>query len=192
MAGRYDRAERLYAQSRALAEELDDRKVLAAVRHSEGVLAHCRGDFAGAREALLDSLARLRELPAGRRRPVLPGPHASACSSPPEGPGGAPRMYFEETVQFFRRVDARHAVGYVLAALGDVARAQGLIEPARERAGREPGALPRGARRDGHGVRAEPPRQPRRRDWASTSSAASGSRRPWRCAASSATGEASA
>ena len=28
MAGRYDRAERLYAQSRALAEELDDGKVL--------------------------------------------------------------------------------------------------------------------------------------------------------------------
>ena len=75
MAGRYDRAERLYAESRALAEELDDRKVLAAVRHSEGVLAQCRGDFAGAREALLDSLTRLRELPAGRRRPVLPGPH---------------------------------------------------------------------------------------------------------------------
>ena len=65
MAGRYDRAERLYAESRALAEELDDRKVAAAVLHSVGVLAQCRGDFAGAREALLDSLARLREVPAG-------------------------------------------------------------------------------------------------------------------------------
>ena len=64
MAGRYDRAERLYAESRALAEELDDRKVAAAVLHSVGVLAQCRGDFAGAREALLDSLARLREVPA--------------------------------------------------------------------------------------------------------------------------------
>ena len=54
-------------------------------------------------------------------------------------------MYFEETVQFFRRVDAARAVGYVLAGLGDVARAQGLIEPARERLAREPGPLPRGA-----------------------------------------------
>ena len=72
-------------------------------------------------------------------------------------------MYFEETVQFFRRVDARHAVGYVLAG----ARRR-RARPRAERAGaraldREPGPLPRGARRDGHGVRAEPPRQPRRR-----------------------------
>ena len=42
-------------------------------------------------------------------------------------------MFFEETVQFFRRVDAWRAIGYVLAGLGDVARAQGLREPARER-----------------------------------------------------------
>ena len=132
MAGRYDRAERLYAQSRALAEELGDGKVLAAVRHSEGVLAQCRGDFAGAREALLDSLTRLRELPAGDGDRFF-RVHTVGLFVAAEGPGGAPRMYFEETAQFFRRVDARRAVGYVLAGLGDVARAQGLIEPARER-----------------------------------------------------------
>ena len=97
MAGRYDRAERLYAQSRALAEELDDRKVLAAVRHSEGVLAQCRGDFAGAREALLDSLTRLRELPAGDGDRFF-RVHTVGLFVAAEGPGGAPRMYFEETV----------------------------------------------------------------------------------------------
>ncbi len=42
-------------------------------------------------------------------------------------------MFFEETVQFFRRVDARTAIGYVLAALGDGARAAGQMLPARER-----------------------------------------------------------
>jgi predicted ATPase/DNA-binding SARP family transcriptional activator len=132
MAGRYDRAERLYAESRALAEELDDRKVAAAVLHSVGVLAQCRGDFAGAREALLDSLARLREVPAedGERFFRV---HTVGLFVAAEGPGGAPRMYFEETAQFFRRVDAMGAIGYVLAGLGDVARAQGLSEPARER-----------------------------------------------------------
>ena len=176
MAGRYDRAERLYAQSRALAEELDDGKVLAAVRHSEGVLAQCRGDFAGAREALLDSLTRLRELPAGDGDRFF-RVHTVGLFVAAEGPGGAPRMYFEETAQFFRRVDARHAVGYVLAGLGDVARAQGLIEPARERLAESLAHFREARRRDGHGVRAEPPRQPRRRDWASTSSAASGWRR---------------
>ena len=132
MAGRYDRAERLYAESRALAEELDDRKVAAAVLHSVGVLAQCRGDFAGAREALLDSLTRLREVPAEDSERFF-RVHTVGLFVAGEGPGGAPRMYFEETALFFRRVDARRAIGYVLAALGDVARAQGLSEPARER-----------------------------------------------------------
>ena len=132
MAGRYDRAERLYAQSHALGEELGDLRVLSAVRHSEGVLAQCRGDFEGAREALLDSLTRLRELPAGDGDRFF-RVHTLGLFVAAEGSGGAPRMCFEETAQFFRRVDARSAVGYVLAGLGDVARAQGLIEPARER-----------------------------------------------------------
>ena len=132
MAGRYDNAERLYAESRALAEELDDRKVAAAVLHSVGVLALCRGDFAGAREALLDSLAGLREVPAEDSERFF-RVHTVGLFVAGEGPGGAPRMYFEETVLFFRRVDARRAIGYVLAALGDVARAQGLRQPARER-----------------------------------------------------------
>ncbi len=132
MTGRYDRAERLYAESRALGEELDDRKVAAAVLHSVGVLAQCRGDFAGARETLLDGLARLREVPAEDGEPFF-RVHTVGLFVAAEGPGGAPRMYFEETAQFFRRVDARRAIGYVLAGLGDVARAQGLSEPARER-----------------------------------------------------------
>jgi predicted ATPase/DNA-binding SARP family transcriptional activator len=132
MAGRYDRAERLYAESLALAEELDDHKVAAAVLHSVGVLAQCRGDFAGAREALLDSLALLREVPAGDGEPFF-RVHTVGLFIAGEGPGGAPRMYFEETAQFFRRVDARRAIGYVLAGLGDIARAQGLSEAARER-----------------------------------------------------------
>jgi predicted ATPase/DNA-binding SARP family transcriptional activator len=132
MAGRYDRAEWLYAESQALAEELDDGKVAAAVLHSRGVLDQCRGDFAHAREALLDSLARLREVPDEDSDPFF-RVHTVGLFVAGEGPAGAPHMYFEETVQFFRRVDARRAIGYVLAALGDVARAQGLSEPARER-----------------------------------------------------------
>ncbi len=132
MAGRYDQAEGLFAEGRGLAEELDDRKVAAAVLHSVGVLAQCRGDFAGAREALLDSLARLREVPAGDGEAFF-RVHTVGLFVAGEGPGGAPRMYFEETALFFRRVDARRAIGYVLAGLGDVARAQELSEPARER-----------------------------------------------------------
>ena len=87
MAGRYDRAERLYAEGGALGEELGDPKVAAAVLHSEGVLAQCRGDFAGAREALLDSLARLRGLPPTTATGSS-GFTRSACSSPGRGREG--------------------------------------------------------------------------------------------------------
>ena len=132
MAGRYDEADRLYSESLELATELADPKVAAAVLHSRGVLALCRGQFAGAQEALLDSLARLRDIPVGDPDPFF-RVHTVGLFVAPEGPGGAPRMYFEETAQFFRRVDARHAVGYVLAGLGDVERAQAIREPARER-----------------------------------------------------------
>ena len=132
MAGRFDRAEHLYAASKTLGEELDDRTVAAAVLHSFGILALSRGDFRGAREALLDSLTRLREIPDDDAEPFF-RVHTVGLFVAGEGPGGAPRVYFEETMQFFRRVDARRAIGYVLAALGDVARAQGLTSPARER-----------------------------------------------------------
>jgi hypothetical protein len=64
----------------------------------------------------------LREVPAGDGEAFF-RVHTSGLFVAGEVPGGAPRMYFEETVLFFRRVDARRAIGYVLAALGDVARA---------------------------------------------------------------------
>jgi predicted ATPase/DNA-binding SARP family transcriptional activator len=132
MAGRYGEAERHFAESYALAEELGDRKTAAAALHSGAVLAQCRGDFDGARQALLDSLARLREIPEDDDGPFF-RVHTPGLFVAPEGPGGAPRMYFEETAQLFRRVDARRAVGYLLAGLGDVARSQGLRDLARER-----------------------------------------------------------
>ena len=75
MAGRYDRAERLYAESRALAEELGDRKVLGggpALRgRARPVPRRLRGRPRGA-AGQPDPVARAAR---GRRRPVLPGPH---------------------------------------------------------------------------------------------------------------------
>src|SRR5436305_885910 len=72
---------------------------------------------------------------AGRRTRGRAAAHALGPFVGFEGPDGAPRMYFEEALQFFRRVDAQRAAGYVLADLGDIARAQRLREPARERLG---------------------------------------------------------
>jgi predicted ATPase/DNA-binding SARP family transcriptional activator len=132
MAGNYDRAESLYAESLALAQELGDRKAAAAVLHSKGVLAQCRGDFGEARETLLQSLSGLREIGDEETEPFF-RVHTVGLFVAPDGPDGPPRMYFEETVQLFRRVDAKSAIGYVLAGLGDVARCEGLAEPARER-----------------------------------------------------------
>jgi predicted ATPase/DNA-binding SARP family transcriptional activator len=132
MVGRYDEAERLYRSSLSLARELGDPRAAAAALHSLAVLAQCRARFEEGREALLDSLSLLRELP-----PEDPVPffrvHTVGLFVAPEGPGRVPRMYYEETLQFFRRVDGRSAIGYALAGLGDVSRAQGLRDPARDR-----------------------------------------------------------
>src|SRR3954447_15557866 len=132
MVGRYDQAAQLYRGSLALAGELDDTKAAAAALHSIGVLAQCRANFEDGREALLDSLRLLRELSPGDAEPFF-RVHTVGLFVAPEGPGRVPRMYYEETLQFFRRVDARSAIGYVLAGLGDVARAQVLTDPARDR-----------------------------------------------------------
>jgi predicted ATPase/DNA-binding SARP family transcriptional activator len=132
MAGRYARAATLYAESLALAEELGDPKAAAAVLHSAAVLDHCRANFTTAREALLDSLGRLRTIPGSDTFPFF-RVHTVGLFVAAASPGAPPRMYFEETLQLYRRVNASIAIGYVLAALGDVARAQGLNEPARER-----------------------------------------------------------
>ena len=130
MAGRFGQAELLYAEAGELAEAVADPAVLAAVRHSQGMLALSRGEFDGARAALRESLALTRALPPGA--PPFFRVHTVGLFVAAEAPAGTPRMYFEETVQFFRRVDAGQAVGYLLAALGDVGRAQGLTAPARE------------------------------------------------------------
>ena len=122
-AGDYDSAERLYAESRALAGELGNGEVAAAVLHSVGVLALSRGEFEQAEAALRDSLARLRALSPHGADAFFPV-HTNGLFVAPEGPGGAPRMLLEETVQVFRQVDAASGIGYVLAARADVARAQ--------------------------------------------------------------------
>jgi predicted ATPase/DNA-binding SARP family transcriptional activator len=132
MVGDYDEAERRYRSSLTLARELGDLRAAAAALHSLAVLAQCRARFEEAREALLDSLGLLRELPPDDAEPFF-RVHTVGLFVAPEGPGGVPRMYYEETLQFFRRVDARSAIGYVLAGLGDVARSQGLTDPARDR-----------------------------------------------------------
>jgi tetratricopeptide (TPR) repeat protein len=132
MVGRNDSAARLLTQSLELSEELGDRKAAAGALHSLAVLAQCRADFTGAREALLAALSRLRQVPADDREPFF-RVQTMGLFLAAGIPGGPPRMYFEESVQLFRRVDATTAIGYVLSGLGDVARAESLMEPARER-----------------------------------------------------------
>ena len=122
-AGDYDSAERLYAESRALAGELGNDEVAAAVLHSVGLLALSRGEFEQAEAALRDCLARLRALSPHGADAFFPV-HTNGLFVTPEGPGGAPRMLLEETVQVFRQVDAASGIGYVLAARADVARAR--------------------------------------------------------------------
>jgi predicted ATPase/DNA-binding SARP family transcriptional activator len=123
-AGDYDKAEQLYAEARALAAELDDDEVTAAVLHSVGALMLSRGEFDLAESALDDSLARLEALSPRTADAFFPV-HTNGLFVSPEGPGGAPRMLLEETVQVFRQVDAASGIGYVMSARADIARARG-------------------------------------------------------------------
>jgi predicted ATPase len=121
--GRLDR-------SRELAVSLASRSLLASALQTLAVRADFRGDRPRALELLGESLALLRRLP---EEEPLTLPVVLAILVTPEGPGGSPRVFLEETLVQARRVRAPQAVGDVLVTLGSVHRNAGQPEAARER-----------------------------------------------------------
>ena len=163
MVGEYDQAEQLYERSLALARELPDPQAAAATLHSIGVLAQCRGELrARTRGTARQPGAAARATP-GDREPFF-RVHTVGLFVAAGGPGQGPRMFFEETLQFFRRVDARSPMGFVLAALGDVARAAASHRPGARAAGESLAHFREARRPDRHRIRAQPAREPCRRD----------------------------
>jgi predicted ATPase/DNA-binding SARP family transcriptional activator len=106
-----------------------DAAVAAAGRLGQGVVAYCQGNYAGARNLLHASLELFADLPhetATRFRAT----HANPVVTP-EGPHGAPRSAFEDTLHTFRPIGAGEAAAYASVNLAEAWRAEGRYSEAR-------------------------------------------------------------
>lgn len=122
LSGSLEGVRRHARESRALGERIGAPGVVAAVRHTMGVVEGSRR-AAGARDQLDASLALLRTL-APDGEPLLL-PLALGFLREARGAGVPPRLVLEETLLTARRVRPRHAVGYALADRAVVARDEG-------------------------------------------------------------------
>jgi predicted ATPase/DNA-binding SARP family transcriptional activator len=122
-------ADEALAEGLALAHELGDAPVAVAITQAQGVLAGCRGETREARALLERSLTLLEEIP-DERGPLFWALHISPIALP-AGPGGAPRLFFEDTFCLFRAVCSRAGAGYVLLNIGEAWRTDGEYGPAR-------------------------------------------------------------
>jgi predicted ATPase/DNA-binding SARP family transcriptional activator len=123
-------AEETFAEGLALAEEIGDADVALAIRQAQGALAGCRCQNALARPLLAESLTLLEAM-APDHGPLFWATRISVVVVP-EGPGGAPRCFFEDTFCLFRAVRARAGAGYLLANIAETWRSDGRYGPARE------------------------------------------------------------
>jgi tetratricopeptide (TPR) repeat protein len=121
------------AQS-ALAEALelcggrDDIGEAAGIRLAQGLLAHYHGDPDGARRRLGQSMRLLEDASDAAVAPFWAV--GIAISLVPEGPGGAPRCFFEGTSLMARTVARRSGMGHVLCNVAATWRREGELDAA--------------------------------------------------------------
>ena len=123
-------APELFDRALADAERLGDDGLLAAITHASALVPWYRSDTAAARERVGHALALLHALPDDDRA-FFNGITFALCPLP-DGPGGRPRLHWDETLYLFHRFARGQAIGYVLNNLAWVMRAEG--EPAAARA----------------------------------------------------------
>jgi predicted ATPase/DNA-binding SARP family transcriptional activator len=128
--GDVDLADRTLDEADELARTAGLPEIKAAVGHSRALLAYSRASYALAREQLEQSIALFESVPAGL------GPVYWAST-----PGlfvvddlgnGRPRMFAEETLLLFRRVNSDLAVPYLRFNLAQAARSAGELDVARD------------------------------------------------------------
>ncbi len=122
-------ADRALEDGLAVATEAADEAAVVAVKQAQAVRLGCVGENAHARALLEEALALLDEIP-DERGPVFWALHISPVVVP-AGPGGAPRVYFEDTYCLFRAVRSDAATGYVLCNIAETWRADGEHASAR-------------------------------------------------------------
>jgi predicted ATPase/DNA-binding SARP family transcriptional activator len=108
----HDAAERTFAEGLELCAGLDDVGQAAGIKQSLGVVTHYRGDLAGAHERFRESIELLDGATDERVVPFWAVGIAIAVA--PDGPGGAPRGYFEASSLQARTVGRRSGIAYAL------------------------------------------------------------------------------
>ena len=121
----HDGADRAFAEALELAA--DDPGQAAGIKQSQGVLAHYRGDLAGARERFGQSIALLEEAPDASPFWAV----GIALAVVPDGPGGALRCYFEASSLQARTVGQRSGIAYALCNAAVSRRRAGEYDAAR-------------------------------------------------------------
>jgi predicted ATPase/DNA-binding SARP family transcriptional activator len=125
----HDAAERAFIEGLGLCGGLDDVGQAAGIMQSQGVLAHYRGDLAGAHERFAQSIALLEG--ASDERVVPFWAIGIALAVVPDGPGGAQRCYFEASSLQARTVGRRSGIGYALCNAAITSRRAGEYDAAR-------------------------------------------------------------
>jgi predicted ATPase len=108
----HDAADRAYAEAMKVCAGLDDVGEPAGIRLGQGVLTHYRGDLPGARARFEECIALLEGAEDADVAPFWAVGIAVAVA--PEGPGGAPRCFFEGTSLLARTVGRRAGIAYAL------------------------------------------------------------------------------
>ena len=127
---RHDPAERAFDEGLQLCAGLDDAGQAAGIKQSQGVLIHYRGDRAGAQARFGESIELLEGATDERVVPFWAIGIALAVA--PDGPGGAPRCYFEGTSLQARTVGRRSGIAYALCNTAIASRRAGEYAHARE------------------------------------------------------------
>jgi predicted ATPase/DNA-binding SARP family transcriptional activator len=106
-----------------------DRAIAAGGRLGQGVIAYCLGDYGGARSLLEASIELFADMPEESEKRFR-ATHANPVITL-EGPGGAPRCVFEDTLHSFRPIGVRVASAYARLNVAEAWRAEGRYAPAR-------------------------------------------------------------
>jgi predicted ATPase len=129
-SGQIRAAEQLLDEAAVLAQEHSLPSLAAGVRNCRGLVSYGRADY-GAAQSSFDEVRRLLA-EAPRNGGVAFWPVAPGMLTIDELGNGRPRLFFEDTLVLFRRVEADRGSAYAALNLAAAARSAGAIDTARE------------------------------------------------------------
>ena len=124
--GKYEDAQKHLAEAVAIAREIGDKRMVAAVQQPLGVALLARGDSAGARKHFEEGLTLAREL--GNKREVAAALNALAQVHRMEGALDAAERLYENVVELARQLEDQESIAIGLLNLAMVAIGRGSVD----------------------------------------------------------------